>query len=158
MLPAVAAIVALAALAAPAALAAAGATNPAPAPGQIVGDAMPAALTTQPGDAARGRALVVSRQQGLCLLCHSGPFPEERVPGTVSTNLAGTGSRWSVAQLRLRVADARVLNPASVMPSFHRVDAASEAERRVAAGWRGRPILDAQQLEDVVAFLATLRD
>ena len=134
------------------------AAGAAPVPGEIVGDAMPAALTTQAGDSARGRAIVVSRQQGLCVLCHSGPFPEERVPGTVSTNLAGAGSRWSVPQLRLRVADARALNPASVMPSFHRVDAASEAERRVAVAWHGKPILDAQQVEDVVAFLAALRD
>lgn len=125
----------------------------------VVGDSMPDPLTTTPGDVQRGRAIVVNRQVGLCLLCHSGPFAEERVHGTISTNLAGTGSRWSAAQLRLRVADARRLNPDSVMPSFHRVGATVDADsRRVGAAWRGKPILDAQQVEDVVAFLATLRD
>lgn len=128
-------------------------------PGAITGDGMPTPLTGTLGDPARGRAIVVSRQQGLCLLCHAGPFPEERVQATLATTLAGAGSRWSVAQLRLLVADARALNPASPMPSFHRpADAADEALRRVGAAWRGRPILDAQQVEDVVAFLATLRD
>lgn len=127
--------------------------------GAIVGDGMPTPLTGTPGDPARGRAIVVSRQQGLCLLCHGGPFAEERVQATVSTSLAGAGRRWNVAQLRLRVADARSLSPGSLMPSFHRLaDPGDEAQRRVGAAWRGRPILDAQQVEDVVAFLATLRD
>ena len=120
----------------------------------VVADGMPQPPSALPGDATRGRAIVVDRQRGLCLLCHSGPFPEERTPGNLSTNLTGAGKRWSVAQLRLRVADARVLNPDSLMPSFHRV----EGLTRVGAAWRDKPVLDAQQLEDVVAFLATLKD
>jgi len=120
----------------------------------VVGDGIPAPLTATPGDAARGRAIVGSRQQGLCLLCHSGPFPEERFQGSVATSLAGTGSRWTAAQLRLRIVDSRRLNPDTVMPSFHRTDGLQQ----VAAAWQGKPILDAQQVEDVVAFLATLRD
>ena len=114
---------------------------------------MPQPLTTVPGDALRGRAIVASRQQGLCLLCHSGPFPEERFQGTVATTLAGAGSRWTAAQLRLRIVDSRRLNPDSVMPAFHRTDGL----QRVGAAWQGRPVLDAQQVEDVVAFLQTLR-
>jgi L-cysteine S-thiosulfotransferase len=117
-------------------------------------DGMPQALTGTPGDAARGRAIVLDRQRGLCLLCHSGPFPEERTPGNLSTNLAGAGSRWSEAQLRLRLVDARQLNPDTVMPSYHR----SQGLQRVAVAWRGKPLLDAQQIEDVVAFLLTLKD
>ncbi len=120
----------------------------------IVADGIPQPLSALPGDATRGRAIVVDRQRGLCLLCHSGPFPEERTPGNLSTNLSGAGNRWSVAQLRLRVADARVLNPDSLMPSFHRSDGLT----RVGAAWRDKPVLDAQQVEDVVAFLATLKD
>ncbi len=119
----------------------------------VVGDGIPLPLTAQPGDAARGRAIVVQRQVGMCLLCHSGPFPEERTPGSVGASLSGAGSRWNAAQLRLRVADARRLNPDSVMPAFHRLPAGE----RVGAAWAGKPILDAQQLEDVVAFLLTLR-
>jgi sulfur-oxidizing protein SoxX len=126
----------------------------------VVGDAMPEPLTPHPGDAARGRAIVTNRQVGLCLLCHSGPFPEERFQGTLAPSLAGAGSRWSEGQLRLRVADARKLNPQSIMPRYHPA-AAEPAEgglHRVAPAWAGRPVLDAQQVEDVVAFLRTLRE
>ena len=119
----------------------------------VQGDSILQPLTAAPGDAARGRAIVTSRQQGLCLLCHSGPFPEERFQGTVATSLAGTGARWTVAQLRLRIVDSRRVNPDTVMPAFHR----SGGLQRVGAAWQGKPILDAQQVEDVVAFLATLQ-
>jgi sulfur-oxidizing protein SoxX len=121
----------------------------------VVGDGIPASLTGAPGDAARGRAIVASRQQGMCLLCHSGPaplFPEERTPGNVAGSLAGAGARWTEAQLRLRVADARRINPQSVMPSYLR----AEGLQRVGRAWQGRALLDAQQVEDVVAFLRTL--
>lgn len=121
---------------------------------EVVGDAIPKALTAAPGDPARGRAIVASRQQGLCLLCHSGPFPEERFQGSLATNLAGAGARWSVGQLRLRIVDSRRLNPESIMPAFHR----SVGLQRVGPQWRDKPIFDAQQVEDVVAFLATLKD
>ena len=119
----------------------------------VVGDGIPAPLTATGGDPARGRATVASRQQGLCLLCHSGPFPEERFQGNLAPSLAGAGSRWSAAQLRLRIVDARRLNPDSLMPAFHRTD----DRERVGAQWAGKPILDAQQVEDVVAFLGTLK-
>lgn len=121
--------------------------------GLVLGDGMPEPLSAAPGDAQRGRAIVVNRQKGLCLLCHSGPFPEEKTPGNLSTDLSGAGSRWSVAQLRLRVADARRLNPDSLMPSFHRVSAGD----RVAASYAGQPILSAQEVEDVLAFLSSLK-
>jgi len=111
-------------------------------------------LTQVPGDAARGRAIVVHRQVGLCLLCHSGPFPEERFQGNLAPSLAGAGARWTEGQLRLRIADNRRLNPESLMPSYHRVDGLT----RVGATWRGQPVLSAQQVEDIVAYLRTLRD
>lgn len=119
----------------------------------VVGDGIPAPLTTAPGDAARGRAIVVSRQQGLCLLCHSGPFPEERFQGNLAPSLAGAGSRWNTAQLRLRIVDSRRLNPDSLMPALH----STEDRQRVAPAYAGKPVLDAQQVEDVVAFLQTLK-
>lgn len=120
----------------------------------VVGDAIPASLTGAPGDAARGRAIVVNRQQGLCLLCHSGPFPEERQQGNLAPSLAGAGARWSEGQLRLRLVDARRLNPSTIMPPYHRVDGLVQ----VGAAWQGKPVLSAQQVEDVVAFLKTLRE
>ncbi len=125
----------------------------------VVGDGIPVPLTDQPGDAARGRAQVGSRTQGMCLLCHSGPreiFPDERTPGNIAGSLAGAGARWSVPQLRLRLVDARRVQPDTPMPAYFRVDPATEAERRVGRAWRGKPLLEAQQVEDVVAFLATL--
>ena len=120
----------------------------------VVGDAMPEPLTSQPGDAARGRAIVANRQVGLCLLCHSGPFPEERFQGTLAPSLVGVGSRLNEDQLRLRVVDARRLNPDSIMPRY----GTSEGLHRVGPAWAGKPVLEAQQIEDVVAFLRTLRE
>lgn len=120
----------------------------------VEGDAIPAPLTGAPGDPVRGRAIVADRQRGLCLLCHAGPFPEERFQGNLAPDLAAAGSRWSEGQLRLRVVDARRLNPETIMPSYYRV----EGLARVAPAWRGRPVLTAAEIEDVVAFLATLRD
>ena len=120
---------------------------------EVVGDGIPQALVATPGDADRGRAIVAHRQVGLCLLCHSGPFPEERFQGNLAPSLQGAGARWTAAQLRLRIADNRRLNPDSLMPAFHR----TEGLQRVGRAWQGRPVLDAQQVEDVVAFLGTLQ-
>lgn len=120
----------------------------------VVGDAIPASLTGVAGDPARGRVIIVNRQKGLCLLCHSGPFPEERFQGDLAPDLAGSGARWSEGQLRLRLVDAKRLNPASIMPSYYRIGGLT----RVAPAWRGKPVLTAEEIEDVVAFLATLRD
>ena len=122
-------------------------------PYTVVGDAIPAPLTGAKGDAANGRAIVINRQS-TCLLCHSGPFPEEKFQGTLGPDLKGTGSRWSEGQLRLRLVDAAKLNADTIMPSYYRLDGLT----RVAPAWRGKPILSAEQIEDVVVFLATLRD
>ena len=116
-------------------------------------DSLPS-LTGTPGDAARGRAIVTTRQRGLCLLCHAGPFPEERFQGDLAPSLAGAGSRLSEGQLRLRLVDGRRLNPATIMPSYYR----SEGLHQVGPAWQGRTILTAEEIEDVVAFLLTLRD
>jgi len=117
-------------------------------------DGIPRSLTGAKGDPARGRAIVVNRQVGLCLLCHSGPFPEERFQGNFAPDLSGAGKRSTEAQLRLRIADSSRINPATIMPAYHR----SEGLVRVAPAWRGKPVLTAEQIEDVVAFLMTLKD
>jgi sulfur-oxidizing protein SoxX len=96
---------------------------------------------------------LTDRRAGLCLLCHSGPFPEERFQGDLSTDLSGAGARWSPGQLRLRLANARRLNPDTVMPAYHRTGGLQQ----VASAWQGRPIFSAQQVEDVVSFLETLK-
>ena len=117
-------------------------------------DGIPRSLTGAKGDPARGRAIVVNRQVGLCLLCHSGPFPEERFQGNFAPDLSGAGKRSTEAQLRLRIADSSRINPATIMPAYHR----TEGLVRVAPAWRGKPVLTAEQIEDVVAFLMTLKD
>ena len=116
-------------------------------------DAIDTPLTATPGDAARGRAIVANRQVGLCLLCHTGPFPEERFQGNLAPELGGTGARWSAGQLRLRLVDGKRINPDTLMPSYFRTDGLA----RVGAAWQGKPVLSAQQIEDVIAFLRTLQ-
>ena len=122
-------------------------------PYTVVGDAIPELLTDTRGDVARGRALVVERSS-TCILSHSGPFPEQKFQGDLAPSLAGSGSRWSEGQLRLRLVDASRLNAATIMPSYYRVDGL----HRVGALWRGKPILSAEQIEDIVAYLVTLRE
>ncbi len=122
-------------------------------PYNIVGDGIPASLTGSPGDAARGRALVLARTT-TCILCHSGPFPETRFQGDLAPDLTGAGNRWSASQLRLRLVDASRFNPETIMPSYYRTDGLV----RVGRNFAGKPILSAAEIEDIVAFLATLRD
>lgn len=120
----------------------------------VSGDSVPASLTGAPGDAARGRAIVLDRHVGLCLLCHSGPFPEERFQGTIAPDLKGVGARLSEGQIRLRMIDSGRIHPATIMPAYYR----TEGLRRVAPAFRGKTVLTAQQIEDVIAFLGTLRE
>ena len=121
----------------------------------VQGDAIAAPLTGRPGDPARGAALVPDRQKSLCILCHSGPFANPHLQGNLSPDLAGVGGRLSEGQIRLRIVDMKRLNPATIMPSYYRVD---DGDRRVAAAWRGKPVLAAEEIEDIVAYLATLKD
>jgi sulfur-oxidizing protein SoxX len=122
-------------------------------PDVVADDAISESLTGMPGDATRGRALVLDRTS-TCILCHSGPFPEAKFQGDLAPSLAGAGSRWSEGQLRLRLVDASRLNPATIMPSYYRVDGLD----RVGRAWRGKPLLSADQIEDIVTYLATLRE
>jgi len=117
-------------------------------------DVLNQSLTGLKGDPARGRALVLDRQAGLCLLCHSGPFPELSVQGDLAPDLRGVGGRLSSGQLRLRLVDARRFNPLTLMPAYYQVSGLT----RVAAPYEGRPLLTAEEIEDVVAFLETLRE
>jgi L-cysteine S-thiosulfotransferase len=119
----------------------------------VANDEIPASLTGSKGDPQRGRAIVTNRQVGLCLLCHSGPFPEERFQGNLAPDLRGVGSRLSEGQIRLRLVDPARANPQTIMPAYFK----TEGLTRVAPSYRGKPVLSAQQIEDVVAFLLTLK-
>lgn len=111
-------------------------------------------LTDHPGDPARGKAVVLDPERGNCLICHPMPIPEVEFQGDVGPDLAGVGSRYRAGEIRLRVVDAKRLNPDSVMPAYYR----TEGLYRVLNGYRGEPILTAQEVEDVVAYLMTLKE
>ena len=115
-------------------------------------DEIAAPLTGAKGDPVRGRALVASRQTGLCLLCHSGPFPEERFQGNLAPDLRNA-VRLSEGEVRARIVDARRANPDSIMPAYFDTGGLT----RVAPSFRGKTILTAEQIEDIVAYLLTLK-
>ncbi len=120
----------------------------------VVGDAIPAPLENAKGDPSRGRAIVADRSVGLCVLCHSGPFHEVRFQGDLAPPLDGAGARWNAGQLRLRLVEPQRFAPGTIMPSYYRTD----GYVRIAPAYSGKPILTAGQIEDVVAYLSTLRE
>jgi L-cysteine S-thiosulfotransferase len=122
-------------------------------PFTVVGDTIPAPLGNATGDAARGRSLIVARDAANCLLCHAVADPAVHYSGNVGPSLDGVARRLTPAQLRLRVVDILRVNPDSIMPGYYR----SEGLDRVAVPYRGKPILDAGQVEDIVAYLTTLQ-
>lgn len=121
---------------------------------EVVDYAIPEPLTSEPGDPERGRAVAIDRQLGNCLSCHTMPIPEQAFHGETGPDLRGVGDRYTVPQLRLQVVDAHAINPDSMMPAFYAV----AGRHRVAEAFEGKPIIDAQQVEDVVAYLATLKE
>ena len=128
------------------------AATPALLPYRIEGDAIPALLGPASGDPLRGRELISGRDAN-CLLCHAVTETGLRFMGDIAPPLSGVGARLSEGQLRLRIVDSSRLNPETVMPSYYKVDGLV----RVASTWRGKPVLTAQQIEDVVAYLKTLK-
>jgi sulfur-oxidizing protein SoxX len=131
---------------------AAGATAEGLAQYRVQGDAIAAPLAGARGDAGRGREVVLGRASS-CLLCHAVPDAGDRPTGNVAPSLAGVGGRLSAGQLRLRIVDSTRVNPQTPMPSYYRVAGLNG----VAAAFRGKPILTAQEIEDVVAYLGTLK-
>ena len=115
-------------------------------------EGIPASLTGAKGDPVRGRAIVANRQVGLCLLCHTGPFPEERFQGNLAPDLR-EAARLTEAEIRLRLVDPARVNPKTIMPAYYR----PERLTRVAPAYRGKPVLTAEQIEDVVAYLLSLK-
>ncbi len=118
-----------------------------------VGDSIMNPLTSSPGDVAKGRAIVANRQVGLCLLCHSGPFPEERFQGNLAPDLTASVGQSTPAQLRARLVDPSRFNPGSIMPAYYRTTDLN----RVAPKFAKQTILTGQEIEDVVAFLVSLQ-
>jgi sulfur-oxidizing protein SoxX len=120
----------------------------------IKGDSIIESLSVEPGDPVRGRSIVASRQAGLCLLCHSGPFPEERFQGNLAPELRASVARLNAPQLRARIVNAAHFNPQTIMPSYYQTSHLN----RVAPKFAGQTILSGQEIEDVIAFLLTLNN
>jgi sulfur-oxidizing protein SoxX len=121
---------------------------------RVEGSQIRAPLTQEPGDVVRGKTAVLSREGGNCFLCHSVPDAGDTPLGNIGPPLAGVGTRLSAAQLRLRLVDSTRINKASVMPAYYRITGL----RAVAPAYAGKPLLTAQQIEDVIAYLLTLRN
>jgi len=119
---------------------------------RIERDGIDAPLTAMRGDPGRGREVVIGRD-GNCLLCHAAPETGAAYMGNLAPPLSGAGTRLTASQIRLRLVDPTRLDRDTIMPAYYRV----EGLHQVAASWRGRPILTAQQIEDVIAYLVTLR-
>ncbi|HYC45156.1 MAG TPA: sulfur oxidation c-type cytochrome SoxX [Burkholderiales bacterium] len=118
---------------------------------RVENDTIPEPLTKAPGDARRGREIVTGREAN-CLFCHALPEPGLRFMGNVGPPLAGIAKRLSAGQMRLRIVDPTLANREAAMPAYYRTGSLNE----VAQGYRGRPILTAQEIEDVIAYLRTL--
>lgn len=123
-------------------------------PFTVRGDAVPEPLGQLRGDAARGKAVVLDRRSGNCLICHAFPAVAEPFQGEIGPAMRGLGARLSPGQIRLRLIDVGRVNPAALMPSYYRVDGLTD----VAPEYAGKPVLTAQQIEDVVAYLSGLVD
>ena len=120
----------------------------------IVGDEIPKRLTPEPGNPGRGRETVRDMAHVTCLICHAMPIPEEPDHGQIGPSLIGIGSRLSEGQIRLRLVDPKSMNSKSIMPAYYR----TKDLTRVQELYKDRSIYTPQQLEDVVAYLASLKD
>ncbi len=120
----------------------------------IAGDSIFESLSSEAGNPVRGRAIVASRQTGLCLLCHSGPFPEERFQGNLAPELKMSVARLNAPQLRARIVNAAHFNPQTIMPAYYE----TKHLNRVAPKFVGQTILSGQEIEDVIVFLLTLNN
>ena len=106
------------------------------------------------GDARRGKKIAIDRGLGNCLACHAMPIPEEDFHGQIGPPLYGVALRYNEAQLRARLVDATLINPQSIMPGFYRHP---ENHHRLAFRFEGKTFLSARQIEDLVAYLLTLK-
>ena len=116
-------------------------------------ESIPQSLTGKPGDPANGRKVAINRKQGNCLACHKMPIPEQQFHGEVGPDLSTVADSYSEGELRLRVVNPKIVNPDTFMPAFYR----PYGLHRVAKNFQGKTILTAQQVEDVIAYLQTLK-
>ena len=121
---------------------------------KVVNDAIPQSLTGKAGDPAKGKKIAISRKKGNCLACHAMPIPEQADHGEVGPSLVGVASRMSAGEMRVRIVNPKLLNADTIMPAFYRADGL----HRVLKKWQGKTVISAQDIEDVIAYLLTLKD
>lgn len=123
---------------------------------EIVDDeSIPTSLTGSAGDPDKGRLTFIDRKLGNCLGCHGVTELEaEPFHGEVGPPLDGIGDVYGEGELRLRVVNPKVVNPETIMPGFY----VTEGLHQVAEKFQGKTILTAEQVEDIVAYLLTLKE
>lgn len=115
--------------------------------------AIPKSLTGKAGDPANGRKVAIHRKKGNCLACHSMPIPEQQFHGNIGPDLAGVASRYSEGELRLRLVNPKVVNEDTIMPAFYKNDGYTAVLKK----FKGKTVISAQEVEDIVAYLMTLK-
>ena len=123
-------------------------------PSSIIGDAIPNSLTGQSGDAVRGERIFTERVAGHCILCHQVDGLTEEFQGNLGPNLTTVGERLSAGQIRLRIVDYQAVRPGTVMPSYYRRHDLYD----VGSDYVGETFLSAQDVEDLVAYLAARQE
>ena len=121
-------------------------------PSKIVANTIPQSLTGAAGNAEKGFATSIHRKKGNCLACHTLPAPKEQFHGNIGPDLAGVGSRMNAAELRLQIVDPKVNNPDTIMPGFYVKDLPGTAKK-----FAGKTMMSAEEIEDVIAYLLTLK-
>ncbi|MCK5546847.1 MAG: sulfur oxidation c-type cytochrome SoxX [Rhodospirillaceae bacterium] len=119
---------------------------------EIVDETIPQSLTGKAGDPVAGRKTAINRKKGNCLACHVMPIPEQQFHGLIGPTLDDTGDRFTEAELRMRMVDSKVFDESTMMPSFYKT-----GQHMVLKKFVGKTILSAQEVEDVVAYLMTLK-
>ena len=114
---------------------------------------IPKSLTGKPGNSKKGRKLAVHRKKGNCLACHKMPIPEQQFHGEIGPDLAGVGSRYSTGELRLLIVNPKVVNEDTIMPAFYK----NTGFNAVLKKFKGKTVISAQDVEDIIAYLLTLK-
>lgn len=111
-------------------------------------------LTGKPGDPAKGRQLAITSGQGNCVICHKLPIPEVAFRiGNVGPDLTEVGGRLTPAEIRMRIVNPKLLNQETIMPAYYRVTGLNRVDKKA----QGKPMLTAEQVEDLVAYLSALK-
>ena len=129
-------------------------TTPVKADYTIVNGAIEKSLTGKPGNSINGKKIAIKRKKGNCLACHAMPIPDQQFHGEVGPDLSGVASRYSAGELRARIVNPKLINASTIMPAFLK----SQGLHRSLDKFKGKTILSAQEIEDVISYLMTLKE